>query len=154
MPDDSTAIELQGAIEDISHLKTRLAILQSEEGFVDALRLNLGSAERRLKSLIALQLLDAKSTELLLPEVLALSLSHRDALHVRELLGRLPRPYLDEHLPPLVDELLLERDYDTFRRMAELLRHLGLDTSLTALLDQAQDDPDPEIREVANDFRD
>jgi hypothetical protein len=43
-------------------------------------------------------------------------------------------------------------DYDVYRRLAELLSHLGLHEALQELRRRAAASNDPDIREVAEDF--
>lgn len=90
----------------------------------------------------------------LVPEVVAVALSHRDALKARELLGRLPARLAAQVVPPAVTAQLAQTpDDDAYRRMAELLDHLGLVDALESLCDVAAASDDPEIRDVASDFR-
>lgn len=117
------------------------------------LRASLRGAVRREGSLALLGALDYEHTAHLLPELVELALSHRDASKVRQLLGRLPASYARTAVPGAVeDQLRRTPDDDAHRRMAELLVHLGLDQALARLVEAAGNNPDPHVREVAADF--
>ena len=71
---------------------------------------------------------------------------------VKGIIGRLQRRVLAHDLPPLIDDQMSRADEDEFRRMAELLDHLGLVEALNALVERAMENEDPGIREAAEDF--
>jgi hypothetical protein len=106
------------------------------------------------EALWLLSIADPASTEQLLPELLAVGMSAKYAGVVRQLMGRLARPWLDAHLSPLVVERLPENDDWDLRRTAELLHHLGLDATLRTLVEWALASADDDIREVGEDFQD
>jgi len=98
-------------------------------------------------------LLDTDYSAALIDELVSASLSHRNALRVRQILGRLPHAQAKHVVPPAVwRQLQATADYDAFRRMAELLSHLGLRGALSQLSAQALKSSDPDIREVGADF--
>ena len=111
----------------------------------------LGSA-RRQWALYLLSLADADLVSELLPELVVAGFRPRDALLVREILGRLPRAALQSLLPPVIHDRLRDAEDDEFRRIAELLKHLGLSDQLADLVAVARVSDDPNIREVADDF--
>ncbi len=88
----------------------------------------------------------------LLPEVFGEVFNTRVTLLVREVLGRLPRKTLEAELLPLIDKQMLTAEYDEFRRMAELLEHLGLSEALRALVQRGSESDDPDIRDAATDY--
>ncbi|MGP3991652.1 hypothetical protein [Streptomyces sp. 3N207] len=117
----------------------------------------LGEALKRLDTrddaLLLLATLDTDITEALLVPLLRAALRVRDTLTVRHLLGRLPRSTAEAAVPSAVWALLDEtEDGDDYRRMAEMLDHLGLDTALRDLTVRAHESTDEEVREVAADF--
>ncbi len=116
--------------------------------------------ERRLREEIrsewVMYLLLVADTDLclaLLPEIFGEVFRIRRTLQVRQVLGRLPRKTLKAELPPLVDQQMLTADYDEFRRMAELLEHLGLSEELAALVQRGSESDDPDIRDAATDYQ-
>lgn len=121
------------------------------EQVVSALRTALGSATRQW-ALYLLLLADSDLVRELLPELLIAGLRPRDAVLVRGILGRLPRDVLQNQLSPLIRDRLANSEDDEFRRMAELLKHLGLSAELADLVAVARASSDPNIREVAQDF--
>jgi hypothetical protein len=113
-----------------------------------------GAGHDRNNAMTLLGSLGHELTVDLVPEVVAVALSHRDALEARQLLGRLPASLAAQVVPPAVTAQLEEApDDDAYRRMAELLDHLGLADALESLCDTAAASDDPEIREVGADFR-
>jgi hypothetical protein len=111
----------------------------------------LQSAERQW-ALYLLMIVDVDMTRQVLPELLQAGLRHRDAVLVREIIGRLPRRVLAIDLPPLIEDRMSTADEDEFRRMAELLDHLGLVEALNSIVQQAMEGDDPGIRDAAEDF--
>ena len=113
----------------------------------------LRSAEDEGAALILLGYLDAGFTISLVNQVVEASLSHRHALRARELLGRLPHGEASRVVPPAVLRQLEETgDYDAYRRLAEVLSHLGLADALRDLSNRALESSDPDVREVGQDF--
>jgi hypothetical protein len=81
------------------------------------------------------------------------ALSHREALRVRQILGRVAHNDLEAAVPPVVwEQLKTTPDYDAYRRLAELLAYLGLDEALQELRHRALGSDDPDVREVGEDF--
>lgn len=79
--------------------------------------------------------------------------SHRDALLVRQIFGRLRRDQAEAVVPPAVWRLLGDNDDDeAYRRMAELLYHLGLTDALRQLTRRALASEDPNMRDVGLEF--
>jgi hypothetical protein len=104
----------------------------------EALRQALDSTGDETAAIMALGWLDVAYSEALVDELVGVALSHRSALRGRELLGRHPYAQAGRIVPSAVWRLLQEaNDYDAYRRMAELLSHLGLNTALSELCDQA-----------------
>ncbi|MEV5707997.1 hypothetical protein [Actinoallomurus sp. NPDC052274] len=113
----------------------------------------LKTFETRDEALLLLETLGTDITEALVPPLLRAALRVRDTLLVRQLLGRLPNSAAEAAVPLAVRKLLDEAaEGDDYRRMAELLDHLGLDAALRDLCVRARDSIDEEIREVAEDF--
>ncbi|WP_203707398.1 hypothetical protein [Asanoa iriomotensis] len=106
----------------------------------------------RRTALIALSVLETDVTAALVAPVVEASLSHRDALLARQVIGRIPYRVYEAAVPGVVNDLLADADDDTYRRLAELLDHLGLDPQLELLCERAASSDDPDIREVAADF--
>jgi hypothetical protein len=122
-------------------------------GTLEALRRNLNVNEDEQVALMLLSLLDPAFSEALIDRLVSASLSHRNALRIRWILGRLPRDQAESIVPPAVWRTLQETgDDDAYRRMAELLWHLGLREALSQLAAQALKSSDPDIREVGEDF--
>jgi hypothetical protein len=123
------------------------------EGSVSILKSALGKPGEIDAALILLSCLGTSFTADLLPELVRLVLSHRYTLQVRQVLGRMPYLQASEILPPLVfAQLDATADDDAYRRMAEMLKHLGLQDSLASLCAQAAESADEAVREVAIDF--
>lgn len=134
----------------------RVGALQSDyPGTLEALRSALRVPEDQPMALLILGWLETGYSEALVDELVSAALSHRNALRVREVLGRLPHDLAERVVPPAVWRQLRETgDYDAYRRMAELLLHLGLRDALTQLSAEALQSSDPDIREVGEDFAD
>ncbi|WP_149260555.1 hypothetical protein [Actinomadura sp. K4S16] len=90
----------------------------------------------------------------LLPQLVALSMSDALALAARRAIGRIPRDRLEPLLAPLIMDELDSADCDDFRRLAELLAHIGAWRLLEQLVHRARANGDPDFREVAEDFTD
>jgi hypothetical protein len=79
--------------------------------------------------------------------------SHRDALLVRQILGRLRHDQAEALVPPAVWRRLGDHEDDeAYRRMAELLYHLGLTGALRQLTRRALASEDPNMRDVGLEF--
>jgi hypothetical protein len=143
--------------EVIRRLKELLQWLSTEgkSAVKDAPRLVIALADpvQRRATLVLLALLDPEQTASVIGHIVPLAASDRDALLVRELLGRLPWHRLRQHVPPVVDMLLDEADDHDYRRYAELLDHLGLFDALEELRARASESSDAGIREVAEEYR-
>ncbi len=97
--------------------------------------------------MLMLGLLETDYSAALVDRLVSASLSHRNALRVRQVLGRLPHDQAKRIVPPAVWRQLQETgDYDAYRRMAELLSHLGLRGALRQLSAQALKNSDPTSR--------
>lgn len=130
-----------------------VGLRSNREPVLNLIRTALRGVSDRIEALTLLGYLDSDFTLEVLPELVQVALSHRDALRVRQVLGRLSYDEAESEVPPAVWSLLaITNDDDAYRRMAELLRHLGLSAALVALLAKAAVDPDPMVREVAADF--
>ena len=82
-----------------------------------------------------------------------ISLSYRDAMLTRQILGSLPHDEIARVVPRYVWAVLDEEDDgDAYRRLAELLQYLGLFESLQELSERAILSGDLEIREVGQEF--
>jgi hypothetical protein len=111
-----------------------------------------GAVERR-KALLLLSYLDASYTLALADLLVERALSHRDALLVRQLFGRLEHYQIVDTVPAAVLRLLDEiGDDDAYRRMAELLQHLGLTSALNLIIDRALASNDIYVREVGAEY--
>jgi hypothetical protein len=110
-----------------------------------------GPAQRRA-TLVLLSLLDPEQTASVIGQVVPLAASDRDALLVRQLLGRLAWHRLRQLVPPVIDTLLDDADDHDYRRYAELLDHLGLFDALEELRARASESCDAGIREVAEEY--
>lgn len=144
----------QRALRDITALAGSASILQSDRSaalsmLADALQ---GVAERTA-ALRLLGFLDTDFTIALVDSLVPISLSHRDTLFVRQVLGRLAFDDAARTVPAAVWRQLDETDDDdAYRRLAELLRYLGLTAALQQLCVRALDSDDPAVREVCQDF--
>ncbi|MEV4315310.1 hypothetical protein [Actinocrispum sp. NPDC049592] len=119
---------------------------------IEGAKAELGGGSRR-DALTILRFLGTDVILELLDPLLKTALSESDTLAVRELLGRLPHDRAAVVVPPAVSRLLTEEDDgDAYRRMAELLHHLGLTEALAQLCRTAHDSIDPDVRDVASDF--
>lgn len=145
-----TAMEASDAL-----LAATAALGQHSTEALTVIRPALRRATGRTRALTLLAHLGSDVTSAVVPELVEAALSHRDALAARELLGRLPYDAAARLVPPAVWDLLAEEDDDdAYRRMAELLRHLGLSDTLRELCRRAAASDDPDVREVAEDFTD
>ncbi len=91
-----------------------------------------------------------------LKELLPFLMSHARSVHgylhhVREIILRLPKDWLLEHIEAVAEPLLKTGSDDDYRRFLEL--YFQIDPKLTERLAQrAADSPDPDIREAGEDF--
>lgn len=145
---------LAGALRLVDDARRAAVALEREPAELTArLRAALRGAEDRHEAVYLLGLLDLGYTRDLVPELVIVALSHRDALEARRALGALDADEAGELVPPAVRRLLEEEsDDDAYRRMAELLDHLGLREALAELCETAAASEDPDIQEVAEDF--
>ena len=124
-------------------------------GTLESLRRALRDPGEETDALLVLALLETDYTVALADQLVSASLSHQHALRVRQILGRLPYEQAERVVPPAVWRQLRETgDYDAYRRLAELLSHLGLHAALSQLSAQALGSSDPDIREVGEEFGD
>jgi hypothetical protein len=130
------------------------ALERDETQTVESLRKALHGLTGRGAAIVLLGHLDQAIVRALVGDVVGLALSHRHALEARQILGRLSYADAADRVPPAVWRQLEQTpDDDAYRRMAELLDHLGLDGALEELCRRAADSDDKDIREVAADFR-
>lgn len=144
----------QQALAAVKVLFQVMSALQSDyPGTLESLRRGLRSPEGEAAALLVLGLLEIDYSEALVDQLVSASLSHRNALRARQILGRLHHDQAERIVPSAVWRQLQETDdYDAYRRMAELLSHLGLYDALSQLSAQALRSGDPDIREVGEDF--
>lgn len=115
---------------------------------------SLGAVETKRSGLQALLMVDPYLTLEVLDQVVAIAAqSHRDALLARQVVGRLDRDTVREQLRSIILNRLGEADDDEYRRLAELLRHIGDASTLDELTARALASTDPKIREVGDDFK-
>ena len=90
----------------------------------------------------------------LVPELVQAALISRPEILVpaREALGRLDAGWLSLALRPEVERVLPDADWEVYRRLAELLRHLGQEALLARVVAAAAESDDEDVREVADDF--
>lgn len=120
---------------------------------LEAIRNALRGVAERTDAMTLLGELSAEYTVAVLPELVRVALSQRDTYRVRQLIGQLPYDDTATSVPSVVwAQLAQTTDDDAYRRMAELLKHLGLTQTLRALCEKAAMSTDPGIREVAADF--
>lgn len=142
------------AVRTARTLFGKIRALQSDfPGTLESLRGALRIPEEQPLALLILGLLETDFSETLVDQLVSASLSHGNALRARQVLGRLPHDQAERAVPPAVWRQLRETgDYDAYRRMAELLSHLGLKDALSRLSAEALKSSDPDIREVGEDF--
>ena len=144
----------QRAVRDLAALSRSAGALASDRAAaLPMLSAALQGIAERATALRLLGFLDTDLTLALVHEVVPVALSHRDALLVRQVLGRLAFDDAARDVPPAVWRQLDETpDDDAYRRLAELLCYLGLTEALQQLCERALDSDDPAVREVAGDF--
>jgi hypothetical protein len=134
-------------------LKAMSALQSDYPGTLELLRGAMSGSEDESTALLMLGLMETEYSEALVGQLVSASLSHGNTLRVRQILGRLPHDQAERIVPPVVwDQLKETGDYDAYRRMAELLAHLGLHAALSQLSARALMSSDPDIREVGEDF--
>jgi hypothetical protein len=143
------------ALDSADALAAATAELRADRtGTLARIRAALHGVPDRHGALTLLGSLETDYTGELAPDLVGIALSHRYALQARQALGRLPAAEARQVVPPAVwAQLEATGDDDAYRRMAELLDHLGLAGALGTLCETAAASPDPEVREVAEDFR-
>jgi hypothetical protein len=153
-PSDAPGTDLAGVLRRVEDLLLAAAALEREPDRLTAeLRDALRSGVDRRDALFLLGVLDLQYTSDLVPEVVRAALSHGDADVARRTLGALDADEAAELVPPAVRAVLAaEPDDDAYRRMAELLDHLGLADALAELCEAAAASEDPDVQEVAEDF--
>jgi hypothetical protein len=144
----------QRAVAALVTLSSLLAELRSDyAAFRARLEGALQNAEQEVHALFLLGVLETDYTAGLVDCLVATALTHGKALFARQLLGRLPYAQAAELVPPAVwRQLDATGDDDAYRRLAELLQHLGLRDALRELCERAMASPDPDTREVGEDF--
>jgi hypothetical protein len=150
---DPTAAWLEAVSAAGSLASAAASLRRNETETVGLLGNALRGATERDAAILVLRYLGDSFIRNLVGDLVTLALSHRNALAARQLLGQLSHSDSVELVPPAVWNQLDETgDYDAYRRMAELLKHLGLDAALGGLCRRAADSDDEDIREVAADF--
>jgi hypothetical protein len=144
----------QRVIAEINQIAAAIPVLWSDRAAtLSILERALHGTTERPYALRLLGYLDTDYTIALVDSLVAISISHSDALAVRRLLGRLAYEEATRTVPAAVWKQLDETpDDDAYRRLAELLRHLGLAAALRELCERALGSDDPEVREVGEDF--
>jgi hypothetical protein len=150
MQSDDDAIV--SSLSVVGDLYADLYAMQTSNTFLDSMRQHLAEVSSRRRALILLLLVDVSTTCTLAPELVELSVSHANADIIRQILGRVARSELEEVIGPIVNNRLGQADDDEYRRLAELLDHLGMGKSLALLVTSANRSADPDIREVGEDF--
>lgn len=142
------------ALEAAGHLNRALGPLRIDrDGTKSRLRAALRQPEQEVEAILLLETLSTEQTRALIDVLLNHALRVRHTLLIRNLLGRLTWSEAKEIVPPAVWRLLDDAgDGDDFRRMAELLDHLGLYEALQELCARAGVSTDDDVREVAEDF--
>lgn len=144
----------QCAVRDLAALSSSSGALASDgAAALPVLSAALQGAAERVTALRLLGFLDTDLTLALVDKVVPVALSHRDALLVCHVLGRLAFDDAARAVPRAVWRQLDETPGDdAYRRLAELLSYLGLTEALQQLCERALDSDDPAVREVAGDF--
>ena len=125
----------------------------NSETAIDCLRSALTDFSARDPALTVLGILSTDYTVKLIDDLVVVALRTRYTLQIRNLLGRLAYQQAEALVPLAVWRLLeAESDGDAYRRMAELLDHLGLKDALDQLFIQARNSIDEDAREMAEDF--
>lgn len=144
----SRAVDAAGALIRAVH-----AVQEDEAAAVALLEAQLRSASARQIALFVLGTMRTGFTVALADLLIEASISHRDAVQVRQLFGRLPRHEIVEVVPPAVWRFVAQdADHDAYRRLAELLDHLAIDDALRLLCEVALDSDDEETREVGREY--
>jgi hypothetical protein len=113
--------------------------------------LNDGAQARR--TLLLLSYLDPGYIVALADRLVYCAERHRDALLVRQIFGRLRHDHAEDLVPLAVWRHLGDREDDeAYRRMAELLYHLGLTDALRQITRRALASEDPNMRDVGLEF--
>ncbi|MFD6108177.1 hypothetical protein ACFWFQ_36615 [Nocardia salmonicida] len=146
--------DIDPVFADAQQFSVQLKRLRMDSGFaIEILDSALRRIDHRDQALLLLSCLGTDVTVGMLDSLLRVGLNSRDALQVRHLIGRLSYAQAVTLVPPAVDRLLeIEADGESFRRMAELLDHLGTRAALDKLCSLAYDSADADVREVASDF--
>jgi hypothetical protein len=116
------------------------------------LRSSLTSLDSRRIALLLVAVMDWSVTVAVIDVVVPMCCSDRHAMLVREILGRLPHTVATRLIPPIVRAELARADDHSYRRYAELLRHLGLKDDLAELVNRANKSGDSTLADVAQDF--
>jgi hypothetical protein len=88
----------------------------------------------------------------LLPELVEMAQSHRWAGYARHAIGAARSDQIIPALRQLLPAVLQTADYDSYRRLAELLSHIRAWHLLGELCQRALASDDTDIREVGEDF--
>lgn len=130
----------------------------AERSAVDAAAVicpSLMRGDHAADALRALVLLDPQVTVELLPELLVIAEIRNEFPLVVQAIGRIPRAELAKRLHELVLERLDDANYfySEYRRLAELLDQVGLDETLSTLVERALASADERKRKVGRDYR-
>jgi hypothetical protein len=139
-------------LESLPAVAARAMQLRKMPDLEARLRACLRGTSVRRAALFLLLFLDTEMVTGLLPELVDVGLGHRDAVLVRQVIGRVPRAELEATLPRVVKQRLSLADADEVRRLVELLAHLGLSECLDEVVNHALAQSDPDLQEVGRDF--
>lgn len=152
--EETLPLEWQQALELAGELyQARRLLDTNRDRTLSHLTKAFRSSERR-RALLLLHSLDPSYTVALTDILVEYALSHRDALLVRQIFGRLPHVQLRALVPAAVWrclDTLDPNDDDAYLRFAELFYHLGLSEALHQLCNRALASENPALREVVED---
>jgi hypothetical protein len=132
---------------------SRYAFFHQARDKAPLIRKALKERERTTALRYLLDVYDEEVLKELLPDLLKLaSVGHSDVVLAREaILSIRDRAWLLETIDPIARKLLEAGDEEEYRRLAELYE--DLDTNLLQRhLERCRSHPDPDVREVAEDF--
>jgi hypothetical protein len=128
------------------------AFTRSGPEAVDILRRQLRRVGQRAATLRVILELEPEVVQQLLPELVTLAgTTHGEGILARRAIGELPQTRRGA-VTDIVLGRLASADSDEYRRLAELLWHIGDRGTLAQVTTLAQASADPEIREVGEDF--
>lgn len=142
------------AIAAVRKLLVAVGELQAMDraSLTELVEVELANAANRDLTLVILANLEPDVTKSVLAILVPLACSDRYAMRVRQILGRVDRATLESHVPAIVDGVLDDADELGYRRIAELLAHLGLSAALERLRQRAAQSDNVGIQEIDQDF--